>query len=86
MKITTKIKITTKCPSCKSTHDLDLDLDLVLDLVDLVLDLDLDPAAVRRWQRGTLIQNAFPDMSADDRERLITGICPSCRKKLFKDT
>jgi len=27
---------------------------------------------------GALIQDAYPDMSADDRERLITGLCPAC--------
>ena len=30
------------------------------------------------WQNGELIQNAMPTLSADDRERLITGICPAC--------
>lgn len=31
-----------------------------------------------RWHEGELIQNALPSLNADDRERLITGICPSC--------
>jgi hypothetical protein len=28
------------------------------------------------WLNGTLIQNAMPDISADDREFIITGITP----------
>lgn len=31
-----------------------------------------------KWQDGELIQNAMPTISADDRERLITGICKPC--------
>lgn len=30
------------------------------------------------WQEGELVQNAFPYLSANDREALISGICPKC--------
>lgn len=30
------------------------------------------------WQEGELVQNAFPYLSADEREALISGICPTC--------
>lgn len=36
------------------------------------------------WQEGELVQNAFPYLSADDREMLISGCCPSCWKKTFE--
>ena len=29
------------------------------------------------------IQDAFPTMPADDRERLLTGICPSCWDRML---
>lgn len=32
---------------------------------------------------GALVQNAFPDMSPDDRELLISGICGPCYDSLF---
>lgn len=32
----------------------------------------------QKWQSGVLIQRAFPLLSQDDRERLLTGICPPC--------
>lgn len=31
-----------------------------------------------RYMNGELVQNCFPYLSADDRERLITGICTRC--------
>ena len=30
------------------------------------------------WNAGSMIQNAFPQASADDREFLMTGICNEC--------
>lgn len=35
------------------------------------------------WQAGELAQNAFPYLSADDREMLISGICPKCWDDMF---
>ena len=37
------------------------------------------------WENGELIQNAFPYLSANQRERLMTGICPDCWDNLFRD-
>lgn len=36
-----------------------------------------------RWCDGELAQNAFPYLSADEREQLISGICPSCWDDMF---
>ena len=36
------------------------------------------------WQNGKLVQNAFPYLSADEREMLISGICPKCWDKMFQ--
>ena len=30
------------------------------------------------WQGGELVQNAFPYLSADEREILVSGICSEC--------
>ena len=43
----------------------------------------LDRGAVERWQAGELIQDAFPHMSIDDREIMISGTHPECWNKLF---
>ncbi len=35
------------------------------------------------WQDGELAQIAFPYLSADEREMLISGICPTCWDSMF---
>ena len=47
-------------------------------------DLDLPASQYENWRRGALIQNCFPELSADDRERLVSGMCPECWDKLFR--
>jgi hypothetical protein len=43
----------------------------------------LPTAGFYNWQNGALIQNAMPEVSADAREFLISGICPECQKAIF---
>lgn len=43
----------------------------------------LDAGRVMRWQAGEFIQNVFPELSIQDRERLISGTCPTCFAKFF---
>lgn len=45
---------------------------------------ELDMIEYQKWSDGKFIQDAFPDLSNDDRERLISGICPSCWEASFK--
>lgn len=40
--------------------------------------VEFDYDAYRNWQNGELIQNAFPNLSANERELIKTGICPDC--------
>ena len=35
------------------------------------------------WQKDTLIQRALPELSATDREILISGMCPECQEDFF---
>jgi hypothetical protein len=37
------------------------------------------------WQKGELIQNAFPYLSTDDRELLQTQLCGKCFNNLFEE-
>lgn len=43
---------------------------------NIVTNVSLD--ALDRWNRGELIQTCFPDMPADDREIIMTGIGTCC--------
>jgi len=35
-----------------------------------------------RFQKGTAIQYAMPEIPADQRELLVSGVCPTCWKEL----
>lgn len=35
------------------------------------------------YNQGALIQQAFPHLSAEVRERFQSGLCPKCWKKVF---
>jgi hypothetical protein len=59
--------ITTKpCPLCGKTSTLE----------------DINPMHYQAWQGGMLIQRAFPELNADERELLITGTHPACWDKI----
>lgn len=35
------------------------------------------------WSEGELAQDAFPYLTAAEREMLISGVCPTCWDKMF---
>lgn len=37
----------------------------------------------RLWTEGELIQNALPELTAGQRETLISGLCESCQDSFF---
>jgi hypothetical protein len=41
-----------------------------------VREIDVEPEQIDAWQGGLLIQYAMPNLSADDREFIMTGITP----------
>lgn len=43
----------------------------------------LRPERVLAWRMGMLIQEALPELSAEDREFLISGLCPDCWNALW---
>lgn len=45
--------------------------------------LNLSVSALQAWQNGELIQNAMPELSADERELLISHTCGDCWEKMF---
>lgn len=45
----------------------------------------LDATEYERWQAGEFVQVAFPTMSADLREVLISGTHPQCWDKMLSD-
>jgi len=50
----------------------------------LVIDMSNDEfeEAFKRWERGTYIQDAFPNLSPPERDYLMTGLTPAEQKEL----
>jgi hypothetical protein len=49
------------------------------------LDLPITEEQIAAWQNGALIQNAFPNLTPDQREFLKTGITPEEWKAMFAE-
>lgn len=47
------------------------------------LELDVTEEQCKAWEEGMLVQYAFPNLSADEREFLLNGILPGEWDKLF---
>jgi hypothetical protein len=41
------------------------------------MDIPVTEGQLAKWQAGTLIQNVMPNLSADQREFILTGITPA---------
>ena len=48
------------------------------------LELDVTAEQLKAWQSGTLIQEAMPNLSPDEREFLMTGITASEWQDMFE--
>ena len=38
-----------------------------------------------KYEGGALVQNAFPYLTATEREQIVSGMCPTCQKNIFGD-
>ena len=47
--------------------------------------ITVDAPELFRYNRGAHMQDAFPHLTPDERELLISGICGSCYDNLFGD-
>ena len=45
--------------------------------------VEVNLAQFEAWQNGELIQRAMPNLSATEREQLISHICPKCQAEVF---
>ena len=48
-----------------------------------VSNLTLNWEDYAKWQEGALVQDAFPYLTPNERELLITGICSDCWDRMF---
>ena len=49
-----------------------------------VMEIDVTQEQLSSWESGVLIQNAMPNLSADEREFIMTGITPEEWDSAFK--
>lgn len=42
------------------------------------IDIDVEQWQIDDWEYGKMIQHAMPNLTADEREHILTGICPDC--------
>jgi hypothetical protein len=49
-------------------------------------DINVEPEQVKAWQNGMLIQDAMPELSASDREFIMSGITQEEWDGIFKDS
>jgi len=47
------------------------------------MDIDVTLEQVASWEQGELVQNAMPNLSADEREFIMTGITPTEWNEIF---
>lgn len=47
--------------------------------------IEVQVSQLNRWMAGENIQIAFSNLTPDQREILMSGICPECWKKIFPD-
>jgi hypothetical protein len=47
------------------------------------MDIDVTLEQVASWEQGELVQNAMPNLSADEREFIMTGITPTEWNEMF---
>lgn len=48
-----------------------------------IMSINATPEQFALWQEGTLIQDAMPEATVDQREFLISGCTPSCWSSMF---
>ena len=51
-----------------------------------MMDINVTHKQMADWQNGMLIQNAMPNISAEEREFIMTGITPKEWDELFEAT
>lgn len=48
--------------------------------------IEVTDGSWRMYAEGAFAQDAFSYLSVDDRERLMTGICPACWERMHERT
>lgn len=58
-------------------------IDVYCEWCEKSYELEVPVKGFRLWKKGELIQDAMPELSADERELLISGTCGKCWNVMF---
>lgn len=58
-------------------------LDIICPMCGDSRNMTVSRSAYIRWRNGTLIQDAFPSNTAEEREAIKTGYCQACWDRMF---
>ena len=58
-------------------------LEIVCPFCGKVEFVDVLESELEAYENGALVQVAFPNLSATEREQIISGICPKCQESVF---
>lgn len=47
------------------------------------VEVEVEHSQYIEWVQGAMVQDAFPTLSATNREMLLTGMCPKCQDMIF---
>ena len=47
------------------------------------VEVEVEHSQYVEWLNGAMVQEAFPTLSATQREMLLTGMCPKCQDSIF---
>lgn len=67
-----KVRVTLKCVDCNRNQSFDMDETAFF-------------SGMEKRRNGALIQHAFPNLSPEHREMLVSRICPSCFDAITHD-
>ncbi len=62
-----------------------LTVDIQCKKCNKLINIPYNQDAVNKWKAGALIQDVMPNLNADQRELLISGICGPCYDQMFSE-
>ena len=63
--------------------ELDFELECMCDHCEYIEDILVNEADYDAWHNGVFIQDAFPYLTAGQRELMISNTCDTCWKEFF---
>lgn len=60
-----------------------IDIEIICPFCGAEHSVEVNLAEFEAWQNGEVIQRAMPNLSATEREQLVSQLCPKCQEEVF---